>query len=132
MEEVLAVLLALTFAYLVNRWGIERFGLAEVVWLGPVVEEFGKTVFAWLVGAVIWPVHIGFGAFEAFWDIRTGGTHRHAAALASIIGHTVFGGLTAWGLKQFASLWGGILIGMTAHILWNSYVILFVVKRRRE
>lgn len=132
MREWAAALLAAGCAFIINRWGIKRFGFAEIIWLGPVIEEVGKTGSAVIMGASILPVHMFFGICEAMFDLWVGASRCHAAALASIIGHGLFGYLTIWGYAFFASWWKGLLPAIAAHIFWNSYVILFLLKKPRK
>jgi hypothetical protein len=80
------------------------------------------------LGASILPVHVFFGLLEAIFEVWTENPHRYAAALISLAGHSVFGYMTIWGYGFFSSWWGGLLLGITAHIFWNSYVVVFLVK----
>lgn len=132
MNELAAALLAAGFAFIINRWGIRKFGFAEVVWIGPVIEELGKTGIAIVVGAGVVAVHMFFGVLEAIFDIWTGTPHRYAAALISVAGHSAFGYMTIWGHASVSSWWGGVLVGIVAHVFWNSYVIMFLVKRMQK
>jgi hypothetical protein len=129
MGEIGAALLATAFSYVVNRWGITRFGLAEVMWVGPVMEEVAKTGMAWILDTAVWPVHLYFGTMEGLLDIRTGASHRYGAALVSLAGHSIFGYATLWGTRAFSSIAVGMMLGIGIHVLWNSYVIVFLVKR---
>jgi len=129
MNELGAAMLATGLAYVTNRFGIAKFGLAEVVWIGPALEEIGKTYLAVWLGASVWWVHLLFGFFEGFWDIRSGAPHGVVAALVSVIGHGVFGLLTIWGAGAYSSWGTGVLLGTGAHIIWNSYVVIYLVKR---
>lgn len=132
MNELLAALLATGVAFVVNRWGIRRFGFAEVVWIGPITEEFSKTGIAIISGAMITPVHAIFGIIEAVFDVWTGTSHRYAVAVASVVGHSTFGLLTIWGYTFFASWWAGVSMGILAHVFWNCYVVIFLVKRGQQ
>jgi hypothetical protein len=132
MYELGAAILATGLAYLANRFGVARFGLAEVIWIGPAMEETGKTYLAVWMGAAVWWVHILFGLIEGVWDIWSGAPHGIGAALISVIGHGIFGLLTVWGAAIFSDWWAGVLLGTGAHILWNSYVVIYLVKRYRK
>lgn len=132
MNEWAAALLATGFAFLINRWGIRRFGFAEVMWIGPVIEELAKTGTAMILGAAIVPVHFLFGVFEAVFDIWTGASHRYIAAFVSVAGHSAFGYITVWGTGFFSAWWGGLLFGIAAHVFWNSYVVMFLIKRSQK
>lgn len=132
MNELAAALLAAGFAFVSNRWGIKKFGFAEVVWIGPVMEELGKTGIAIIIGAGVVAVHVVFGIIEALFDIWADTPRRYAAALISIAGHSAFGYITIGGYTFFASWWGGVLAGIVAHVFWNSYVIMFLVNRTQK
>lgn len=132
MKELAAALLASASAYVINRWGIKRFGFAEVVWIGPAIEELGKTGIAVVLGAMVLPVHVCFGITEGIFDLRRGTGQSGAAAIVSVVGHGVFGYIAIWGHEFFLNWWGGILLAVIAHIFWNSYVILFLLKERHK
>lgn len=132
MKELAAALLATAGAFVINRWGINRFGFVGAVWIGPAIEELGKTGIALLLGAMVLPVHVCFGLSEGIFDLRGGTRQSRAAAVASVVGHGAFGGITIWGHEIFASWGGGILLAVMAHMFWNSYVILFLLKERRK
>lgn len=132
MNELAAALLAAGAAFLINRGGIRKFGIAEVVWIGPVIEELGKTGIAMILGASIVPAHAFFGVLEAIWDLWAGTANRYTAAFISIFGHSVFGYVTMWGYAYFSSWWGGVITGIAAHVFWNSYVVLYLVKYTRK
>lgn len=132
MKELAAALLATVCAFLINRWGIKRFGFAEVVWIGPAIEELGKTASAVVLGAMVLPVHVYFGITEGIFDLRGSTRQSGAAAVVSVVGHGIFGYVTIWGHEIFASWWGGILLAVIAHMFWNSYVILFLLKERHK
>ena len=132
MKELAAALLATAGAFVINRWGINRFGFAEVVWIGPAIEELGKTGIALVLGAMVLPVHVCFGVTEGIFDLRGGTRRSAAAAVASVAGHSMFGCITGWGYEIFASWWGGILLAVMTHMFWNGCVILFLRKERRR
>ncbi|HBS60783.1 MAG: hypothetical protein AAGU23_08310 [Bacillota bacterium] len=132
MKELAAALLATAGALVINRWGIKRFAFAEVVWIGPAIEELGKTGIALVLGAMVLPVHVCFGITEGMFDLRGGTRQSGAAAVVSVLGHGIFGYITVWGHEIFASWWGGILPAVMAHMFWNSYVVLFLLKERRK
>lgn len=131
MKALAAALLAAGFAFVLNRWSIKRFGLAEVIWIGPLGEELLKTGIAIIWGTDIVPVHVFFGMLEALSDMRAGTPHRYAAALASVVGHGAFGYATMWGYMNHASLWRGFLIGIAAHVAWNCCVLIFLARKSR-
>lgn len=129
MYELGAALLATGVAYLLNRWGLNRFGLTEVVWFGPCLEEAGKTYFALLLNAAVWWVHVLFGFIEGIVDVWGGSPRAISAALVSVVGHGIFGYVTIWGATAFSAWWPGVLLAIGAHILWNGYVVVFLAKR---
>jgi hypothetical protein len=132
MSELAAAMLAAGVAFVINRGGIRRFGIAEVVWIGPIMEELGKTGIAVVFGASLVPVHAFFGLLEAMLDLWTGTAHRYAAAFISVVGHSAFGYITMWSYEFFSNWWGGVIAGIVAHVFWNSYVIIFLVKQTRK
>jgi hypothetical protein len=52
--------------------------------------------------------------------------------LVSLAGHCIFGYATLWGSRAFSSLAVGLMFGIELHVLWNSYVIVFLAKRRNR
>jgi len=118
MKELAAALLATASAYVINRWGIKRL--------------LGKTGIAVILGAMVLPVHVCFGITEGIFDLRGGTGQSGAAAIVSVVGHGLFGYITIWGHEIFSNWWGGILPAVIAHIFWNSYVILFLLKERHK
>jgi hypothetical protein len=118
---------AALFALRVNRIMAAGFGEGAVRLLIPVVEEGLKTGSALLFGLSVPVVHIGFGLYEAGYDLLAnpgvGRTRRWLAAFLAIIGHGIFGWLTWWLLWSKGSAILALALACTVHCLWNATVL---------
>jgi hypothetical protein len=127
LHTLLALLLASTAAYLINRLVFERLGTWSLVTVVPLVEELLKTGLAVLLQASLWWVHVGFGALEASLDIRQRPRPApmvgYLAAWCSVIGHGAFGAVTMWGWSSTGSWLWGYALGSGLHLLWNVWVV---------
>jgi hypothetical protein len=132
MIEFIAALVSSSMAIILNRWALPKFGMLEILWLGPVGEEFVKTGAAWLWGASIPTVHILFGVIEALLDLRSKTACRYYAAVASVSGHALFGYATIGAAQYWGSLVIGLCLGIVLHICWNGYVMAYVAKHRSK
>jgi len=128
MIKVIAVSgLASLFAYGINRWMVGKLGDRAVKLLVPIGEEGLKTGFA-LVFRVSVPItHLGFGVYEAIYDISANPGvdrgKRWLAALLALLGHTLFGWLT-WFIIDlgWASILAILLVGIV-HGCWNMVAL---------
>lgn len=119
---VIACLMA-SLSFLLNRATLRVFGLQSIIFWSPVLEELVKTVPAFYLGADIWITHVGFGLIEGIYDWRTAGKNGLAAAVFSIGGHGMFGGLTVAGMHYTGSLALGLAPAILTHVAWNLTII---------
>ncbi|MDR7866796.1 MAG: hypothetical protein RIN56_08240 [Sporomusaceae bacterium] len=122
MAYVLAVLMA-ALSFLLNRAALRYAGVQAVIGWGPVIEETAKTAPAFYLGADVLLTHALFGAIEAGHDWRAGGGNGPAAALLSVAGHSLFGGLTVGVIYLTGSLPLALVAAAAAHIGWNVALV---------
>ncbi len=91
MNWLLAGILAATVAWQFNKIIVKYWGEWGTVWITPVLEEISKTVGAVLLNTDIILTQGLFGAIEALYDLKTSRRKGISAAVASLLGHTVFG-----------------------------------------
>lgn len=124
--------LAALFAYVLNRSMVARAGDRAVKLLIPLLEEGLKTGFALALSVSVVAVHIGFGAYEAIYDILANqgvsGGKRWFAALLAFLGHGLFGWLTLFLLELRLSSILAIVLVSAVHGCWN---ILALAKSSR-
>jgi len=124
MAYVIGCLMA-GLSFLLNRLLLKYIGIKVVISYSPVVEELTKTLCSYYLAADILVTHIIFGVLEAGYDWfkeqnKQCGT---IAALLSIIGHTLFGGITVFVFHLSSSIFIGILVGVGVHLAWNVTLI---------
>ena len=122
MAYVLAVLMA-ALSFLLNRAALRYAGLQAVIGWGPVIEEAAKTVPAFYLGADVLLTHALFGAIEAGYDWRSGGGNGPTAALLSVAGHSLFGGLTVGVIYLTGSVSLALVAAAAAHVAWNVALV---------
>ncbi|MBP2626557.1 MAG: hypothetical protein H6Q68_1268 [Firmicutes bacterium] len=124
MAYVIGCLMA-GLSFLVNRLLLKYIGIKVVISYSPVVEELTKTLCAYYLAADILVTHIIFGILEAGYDWfnRQNGQRGIIAALLSIVGHTLFGGLTVFVFNLSNSIFIGIAVGIGVHLVWNLTLI---------
>ncbi len=122
MAYVLAVLMA-ALSFLLNRAALRYAGLQAVISWGPVIEEAAKTAPAFYLGADVLLTHALFGVIEAGYDWRSGGGNGTAAALLSVAGHSLFGGLTVGVIHLTGSMPLALVTAAAAHIAWNVALV---------
>lgn len=82
-------------SFSLNKFLLKYIGLKIVISYSPILEELTKTICSYYLAADILVTHITFGVLEAIYDWYQGSASRgRIAAFLSIIGHTLFGGLT--------------------------------------
>lgn len=124
MAYIIAGLMA-ALSFLLNRAALRYMGPKTVITCGPVMEELAKTVLAVYLGADIFLTHVTFGVIEGGYDWSTGVRQGPAAAVFSIVGHAVFGGLTVVVLYFTASVPAALAAGIIVHLGWNITMIRF-------
>ncbi len=124
IKAVIAVSgIAAFFAYIINRLVVIISGDGAVKLLVPMVEEGLKTGFALGFAVPVLIVHMGFGIYEAIYDILANPGvsrgRRWLAALLAFSGHSIFGWLTCFFLDLgIMSIVVIVLVG-TVHGCWN-------------
>lgn len=119
---LLAGLCAAAFAYVINRYLVNRFGANTIVFITPILEEGLKTGLAILLHAVILPVHVVFGLVEGIYDLKTSRVGI-LAGLMSILWHTAFGLITVLVAVVMGNLVYGLLAAIFIHYVGNSIVV---------
>jgi len=117
---------ALFLSWLINKFLLERIGEYAIYLGAPVIEEFLKSIPAYLLDRPILPVHFWFGIGEALYDICTGRGDRVSgrfAALASIISHSLFGGAAYLLMEWTASIAAALIVSVILHMGWNYGVM---------
>ena len=124
MAYVIGCLMA-GLSFWLNKLLLKYIGIKVVVSYSPVLEELTKTLCSYYLLADIFVTHIVFGIVEAVYDWygKRNGERGAVAALLSIIGHTLFGGLTVVVFNLSGSIFIGLFIGICAHLIWNVTLI---------
>jgi len=124
MAYVIGCLMA-GLSFLLNRLLLKYIGIKVVISYSPVVEELTKTLCSYYLAADILVTHIIFGVLEAGYDWfnRQNRQHGIIAAVLSILGHTLFGGITVLIFNLSNSIFIGVLVGIGAHLVWNVTLI---------
>lgn len=93
-----------------------------ILTLSPALEEILKTLSAYYFAADILVTHLVFGLIEAVYDwVQTRG-QGVTAALLSVIGHGLFGGVTFF-TAQSAGIYVGLAAGIVIHLIWNTVMV---------
>lgn len=100
-------------------------GIKVIVSYSPILEEFTKTLCPYYFDADILVTHIIFGVLEAVYDWlqRKNGERGAIAALLSMTGHTLFGTVTIAILTLSDSVFLGIIVASSVHLIWNVTLI---------
>ncbi|MBC8015187.1 MAG: hypothetical protein H7X79_05525 [Sporomusaceae bacterium] len=124
MAYVIGCLMA-GLSFLLNKLLLKYIGIKVVVSYSPILEEVSKTLCSYYFLADIFATHVIFGILEAIYDWYTkrDGERGVIAALLSIIGHTLFGGLTVVVFNLSGSIFIGLFIAICAHLMWNVTLI---------
>lgn len=114
-----------SLSFLLNKLLLGYLGNQVVVSYSPIVEELSKTLCSYYLGADIWLTHTVFGILEAGYDYfaTKSGERGVLAAVLSILGHSLFGGLTVGILYLSDSIFLGLVSAISVHILWNVTLI---------
>lgn len=121
--QILAVLFAVILTVLSWR-PLRKLSPGSVLLVIPPIEEGAKALAAWSFAVPIFPVHLGFGLAEAFFELAR---RKPAAALAAVITHGLFGLGALW-----ASAWGQLAAlgcALVLHFLWNFFIYRLQLKR---
>ena len=124
MAYVIGCLMA-GLSFLLNRLLLKYIGSKVVISYSPVVEELTKTLCSYYLAADILVTHMVFGVLEAGYDWcnRRSRQRGMMAALLSIVGHALFGGITVFVFNLSNSIFIGIIAGISAHLIWNVTLI---------
>ena len=124
MAYVIGCLMA-GLSFLLNKLLLKYIGIKVVISYSPVVEELTKTLCSYYLAADILVTHIVFGALEACYDWfnEQNGKRGTIAALLSIVGHTLFGGITVLIFNLSGSIYIGIVAAIVVHVIWNVTLI---------
>lgn len=124
MVYVIGCLMA-GLSFLLNKLLLKYIGIKVVISYSPIVEELSKTLCSYYLSADILVTHIIFGILEACYDWynRQNGRRGRIAASLSILGHTLFGGVTIFAFKISDNILIGLLVGIGVHLVWNVTLI---------
>jgi len=124
MAYVIGCLMA-GLSFLLNKLLLKYMGMKVIVSYSPILEELSKTLCPYYLGADILVTHMIFGVLEASYDwLKRENRERGAiAALLSVIGHTLFGTVTIAMLTLSGSIFLGIFVASSAHMIWNVTLI---------
>ncbi len=124
MAYVIGFLMA-GLSFLSNKLLLKYIGIKVIVSYSPILEELSKTLCSYYLGADILVTHGIFGILEAAYDwMQRQNRERGAiAALLSMIGHTLFGIVTIgiWSLSD--SIFWGIVVASSVHLIWNVTLV---------
>lgn len=132
MATILAGLLAALFSFLANRLALRSYGPLAAVGAVPLLEEVGKTLPAFLLGAPIPLVHGVFGLVEAWHDFSSRRGRAVISPLLSAAGHLAFGSLTQLVYNLTGSLGYGVMAAAAAHCFWNLSIPLIIYRGGKE
>jgi len=120
MAYVIGCLMA-GLSFLLNKLLLRYIGNQVVISYSPIVEEMTKTLCSYYLSADILVTHIVFGVLEAGYDwFNQQNEYRGMmAAFFSIIGHTLFGGITVLVFFLTHSIYIGIVVASVVHVVWN-------------
>jgi len=124
MAYVIGCLMA-GLSFLLNKLLLKYIGIKVVISYSPVVEELTKTLCSYYLAADILVTHIIFGVLEAGYDWLNRQNERRGtvAAVLSIVGHTLFGGITIFVFNLSSSIFIGMIVGIGVHLVWNVTLI---------
>jgi len=117
-----AGLVSSSVAFVLNRL-VSRFaGDDTAVKTAPLIEEVLKSGTAYLLGSPIVVVHAFFGSVESVYDLWGSRGRALTAAGLGLLGHVMFGAITAWAWRATGSGVVGVAAGVGVHLLWNILV----------
>lgn len=124
MAYVIGCLMA-GLSFLLNKLLLTYMGMKVIVSYSPILEELTKTLGPYYFDADILVTHIIFGVLEAAYDWlhRRNRERGTIAALLSMTGHTLFGTITIAILSLSDSVFLGIVVASSVHLIWNVSLI---------
>jgi hypothetical protein len=124
---VLSGIIAALLAYLCNKLALKGLGDRGILTLVPFIEEFFKTVAAIYLESSIVGVHFIFGCIEGLYDLATSSKKIGKwAALASVLSHSAFGGITCLVYMETSNIPASIFAAWIFHSSWNWYITKYV------
>lgn len=121
---ILLAALALLLSWSINKVLLNIIEEYAIYIGAPIVEEVLKSLPAYFLNKPLFNVHFLFGIGEGIYDWFNGKKEAKIwAAIASIISHSIFGGVTFLVLKWTSSMIWAILSSIVIHTIWN-YVIM--------
>jgi len=121
---IIAGILSAIFSYILNKVMLSKLGERALIALIPFIEEMAKTTTAIIFKSSIVGVHITFGVIEGIYDyIFSSKKIGKWAALASLISHSFFGGITYVVFERANSIILGILVSWILHSAWNWFIM---------
>lgn len=121
---IFAGILSALFSYILNKLMLSKLGERALIALIPFIEEMAKTTFAIIFNSAFLGVHLIFGVIEGIYDyIFSSKKIGKWAALASIISHSFFGGVTYVVFERTNSAILAILVAWILHSGWNWYIM---------
>lgn len=121
---VFAGILSAIFSYILNKLMLIKLQERALIALIPFIEEMAKTTFALLFTTSIIGVHFVFGVIEGIYDlIFSSKKIGKWAALASLISHSFFGGITYVVFEKTNVIILSILVAWIFHSTWNWFIM---------
>ena len=124
MAYVIGCLMA-GLSFLLNKLLLKYIGIKVVISYSPIAEELSKTLCSYYLSADILVTHIIFGVIEAGYDWFNQQNEQRGtiAAVLSIVGHILFGGITVLVFNLSDSIYIGIVAAIVVHVVWNVTLI---------
>jgi len=124
MAYVIGCLMA-GLSFLLNKLLLKYIGIEVLIGYSPVLEELTKTLCSYYLLADVFATHIIFGILEAVYDWygSQNGERGAIAALLSIVGHSLFGGLTVIVSDLSGSIFLGLFVAICVHLMWNVTLV---------
>lgn len=121
---IFAGILSALFSYILNKIMLKGLGERALIALIPFIEEMSKTTFAIILKSSIIGAHFIFGIIEGVYDlIFSSKKIGKWAALASLISHSFFGGVTYVVFERTNTLILSLLVAWIFHSAWNWFIM---------
>lgn len=131
MRVLLAGSIAAMLSWFFNKLVLRTSVTTVIIFLVPLIEETSKSLLAVLFLSPIVITHLLFGMIEAVYDLING-KNGFLAGMVSILGHSFFGYITYTTLLYSRSIIVAILGGYLIHMLWNLFVMKYIVTKTRR